>query len=921
MYNRYVVVDIETTGNIYKDGIDKITQVAAVVIENGEVIEIFSTFVNPGKSIPPFIAELTGIDDDLVQNAPSFQDVAPMIAELLENSCFVAHNVHFDWRFLQEEMKLSGFSSIVCPSIDTVELARILLPTAESHKLGDLAKLFALEHENPHRADSDAMVTAELFLLLCDKLAALPLVTLQSLYNLSRSLKSHISELLSALILDKLVSGSQKEKYDIHRNIALRKRSYEAPAEEASPIGFSAWKTLMQQNDHLNGLEYRAGQMQMAEEVYSAFSSDRISLVEAGTGTGKTLAYLIPSLFHARKAEQPVVISTQTIQLQQQIMEKEIPILRELLPFSFQTAVMKGRKHYICLQKFEHVLEEPDENYDTVLTKAKILVWLLETETGDVDELNLPTGGKLLWERICSGGNSAGMSNPWNSRCFYQQAKHRVLFADLIVTNHALLLQDATNEDSLLSSYGYVVLDEAHHIEEAASHMLGEQFSCMQFQLWLSRMGTLETDNVLSNIRDILGDTMDPAWKKIHHVLKEVKWESDELFRLLRSFIFEKNKSKQADSNVRVLYRYERKTEKGKLWNAITEGADRLMHMLAELYVLLQGQVQKSGKFAEYVIVQQFTALVDSLDEMRQTLLHLLLQEQQDGVTWFEAETKGSIHSTIIYKQPIDVSDLLADRFFAKKKSVVLTSATLTVNHTFDYIIRALGLSDFCPSVMAVSSPFQYDQQVRMMVPTDLPSIKQVPQNEYVEAIARHITKIAKVTNGRMLVLFTSYEMLRQTHAAIKETGALEEFALLAQGVSSSRMRMTKQFQQFEKSILFGTSSFWEGIDIPGESLSCLVMVRLPFVPPDHPIMAAKGEQIERDGGNTFIELALPQAILRFKQGFGRLIRTKSDTGTFFVLDRRITTTFYGKRFITSIPAIPLYEQPLQNLLELIENG
>ncbi|GAA3327406.1 hypothetical protein GCM10020331_067210 [Ectobacillus funiculus] len=158
----------------------------------------------------------------------------------------------------------------------------------------------------------------------------------------------------------------------------------------------------------------------------------------------------------------------------------------------------------------------------------------------------MPTGGKLLWERICSGGNSTGTSNPWNSRCFfYQQAKHRVLFADLIVTNHALLLQDATNEDSLLSSYGYVVLDEAHHIEEAASHMLGEQFSCMQFQLWLSRMGTLETNDVLSNIRDILGDTLDPAWKKIHHVLKEVKWESDELFRLLRSFIFLKNK-KQA---------------------------------------------------------------------------------------------------------------------------------------------------------------------------------------------------------------------------------------------------------------------------------------------------------------------------------------------------------------------------------------
>lgn len=927
--NRYVVVDLETTGNSPKNGNDKITQFAAVVIEDGKVCEVYSTFVNPQKPIPPFITELTGIDDEMVRNAPLFYDIVPTIQRLLENATFVAHNVHFDWGFLQEEMILAGYPPFTCSIMDTVELARFLLPTSDSYKLGDLAKSFELSHDHPHRADSDALVTAHLFLKLMDIMSGFPLVTLQSLYELSRYFKSDSGEVIALLVMKKLEQNEPSEGFDIFHNIALRKKSYAVSfQEEQTPMSFTNYEKHIDEHlqHSMENYDRRDGQRLMMKEVYDAFVHNNISLIEAGTGTGKTLAYLLPSIFYAKEAEKPVVISTHTVQLQQQIIEKEIPFLKNIVPFPFEVALIKGRKHYLCLHKFEHALQEEDANYDSVLTKAKILVWLLQTETGDVDELNLPSGGKMLWQRICSDRNSpTGKRNVWNSRCFYEYARNRVLFADIIITNHAMLLQDSTNEESLLSQNEYVVLDEAHHIEEVASHALGEQFSCMSFQLLLSRLGTLDTDGTIRRVYDTMSNhhlAQSDVFRKLDEMLRSAKFESDELFRMLRGFIFDRNKRKNVNQNVKLQYKYVLKREKGKLWSAIVESTyrlDSLLHCVQEIFESLRHTLQT--EFVGFVIGEEFASLADSLLAMQQTLTSLLVQEQVDGVTWMEAETKGSLHSTMLYKQPTDVSTMLAKTFFSKRKSVVLTSATLTVNGTFDYVKQALGLTQFPSSTLHVSSPFQYDKQVTMMIPTTVPNIKTVSEQEYVERISEHIVFIAKAMRGRMLVLFTSYDMLRQTYTIVKENAILEEYVLLAQGINGmSRMRMTKNFQQFEKAILFGTSSFWEGIDIPGEALSCLVIVRLPFAPPDSPIMAAKAKKLTEEGKNAFQDLSLPQAILRFKQGFGRLIRTKEDRGICFVLDRRITTTYYGKRFISSIPKVPIYEEPIEDLVKKLSS-
>jgi ATP-dependent DNA helicase DinG len=921
--NRYVVIDLETTGNTSKTD-ERIIQFAAVVIEEGKIVHTYSTFLYPEKPIPVFITELTGINDEMVADAPLFENIANEVLELLKDSYFVAHNVQFDLNFLHHEFNRIGIECGVYRTIDTVELARILLPTLDSYKLGDLALHFAFSHENPHQADSDALVTGELLLTLIEKLEMLPVTTLKQLQTLSRQLQSDIYDLLSSVLIEKMLKINDDERnYDIYRGIAIKKRTFDMGFDEESVPDFSTFKeetlpVIMSEN--MDKYEERHGQLQMMDIVNDSFSHNQTSIIEAGTGIGKSLAYLFPAAFFAKKSENPVVISTQTTQLQHQLVEKDIPLLKSILPFSCEVALIKGRHHYLCLSKFEHVLQEEDTNYDTVLTKAQILVWLTETEVGDVDELNLPTGGKLLWNRICSSAyHHTAKQNPWHSRCFYQRAIHRLFVADLIITNHALLLTDLSDE-GLLSSYEYVVLDEAHHIEEVASRLMGDTFYAKQLHQLLTRIGTLDQRELLWKLKEAWCDNAYSAqFGQVDTLVRDVKLESDDLFRLLHAYVLHRNKKQLAQDINRMTYRYDPQKESSTRWSIIVEVANRV-------YSLLNDLLQKMSDLESIVMADrvhrmkqvEFLQISDSLTELKEGLKVLLLTESS-GVTWMEIEAKGTFHSLVLYSQPIDVSHELVTRFFAKKKSVLLTSATLTVNDSFDYLLKSLGLNGIKGTKISIPSPFQYEQLVHMYVPSDIPAIKDVSQEEYISTVAHYLAQLAEVTEGKMLVLFTATDMLKKTYHMMKGFNQMEDFVLLAQGVnSSSRMRLTKHFQQFKKAILFGTTSFWEGIDVPGEDLSCLVMVRLPFAPPDAPISEMKMKVIKQEGGNPFKEYSLPQAIIRFKQGFGRLIRTKEDKGAFIVLDKRITSSYYGKNFIQSIPRIPLYELEMDEIIQAV---
>lgn len=924
---RYVVIDLETTGNSPKKG-DKIIQIAAVVIENNQIVDRYMSFVNPLQKIPLFIEQLTGITNEMVEHAPTFDEIVKDIYTLLKDSFFVAHNVYFDLSFLQEEFIRCGYQ-FSGPVIDTVELSRMAFPTEKSYKLSDLSEEFQMNHENPHRADSDAEATALLFLHILKKLNDLPLITLQQLSKLSRSFISDMEEILEEILSEKLIKLEQQIHPDIEivRTLALKKRIKAKEVGIASTFSKEELLDLFSaENDEIKRIfplfHERVGQKQMMEEIIDAFKTNQHVLIEAATGIGKTIAYLVSAIFYSIQQSRPIVISTYTNNLQMQIMDQEIPVLKKLLPFPFSATVLKGKTHYLCLQKFEQSLKELDDNYDIVLTKAQILIWLTETVDGDLDELNLPSGGKKIWENL-HVDQSSFLSNPFQEYCYYQHAKEKALSANLIITNHAMLISDLSRDQRVLPHYHEVIIDEAHHFHHVATEQLGVRFHYLDLHYLINLLGSTHSPGLLKKFAKI--HNKQALSIKMDDLLLQLQEESQQFFAGLHSYVLKQKKDSPLN---KASYRYLPNKENNRTWNAIIELAKRIQFMIKDITHLMEKESQgideaylKSRSISEKLILEDYMQSISLLKTYKNHFDFLFFEDEDLFVRWIEIDTKGAKNAVSIYAQPIEVSDYLADEFFAHIQSAILTSATLTVRNSFSYTIQTLGLSDFYPKQIRIDSPFNYEKQVKMFIPSDMPNVNDVSLEEYSESVAAHISTVSQITEGKLLVLFTSYEMLRKTYAILKEDVTLEDFIIMGQGTGSGgRSKLTKNFRQFDKAILLGTSSFWEGVDFPGDHLKALMIVRLPFASPDEPTVAATCHYLESKGINSFYQYSLPEAILRFKQGFGRLIRNERDKGILFILDNRIQSTKYGRDFITSIPKLEVENKPMHQLTHAIDD-
>jgi ATP-dependent DNA helicase DinG len=929
MGNKYVVVDLETTGNAPKKG-DKMIQFAAVVIENGKITEEYSSLVNPEQSIPPFIEELTGLSDEMVENAPLFSEIAPKVLTLLEGAYFVAHNVLFDLSFLQEELIEAGYNGFYGPVLDTVEMARILFPTADSFKLSDLALREGLNHERPHQADSDAYVTAELLLILLNKLKNLPHNTIDLLHKLSGGLKSDLDILLDEFIaVNESRIGYLDDGIEVHRGIALKKemKPRELAGSEFQGFPFSEEEKQEMFIKAFPSFEKREGQFIMMDSVYGAFKNKRHALIEAGTGVGKSLAYLVPSAVYAKESGRTVIISTYTTQLQEQLLRKDVPLLQKMLPFPLKAVLLKGRSHYISLAKFAQTLRDDEDNYDTTLSKMQILVWLLETDTGDIDELNLSSGGMIYWSRIKNDETAFLQDKSWISRDFYLRARKDAQKADIIITNHSLLLTDLTADNVILPEFSHVVIDEGHHFVKASGKHFGNKLDYLSVRLMLGQIGLFEQKQLYYKLEKLVeekaaapDDVMHSF--EINQTIADIIHEMDELFRVIA--IYAKKYTKAKKSVNRITVRFNRNAD-NKETNVVLASAERFKFMLKELIQGIDSRVgavsniKSALSLEEKALMEEVASILDDLRGMYEDLNHIFHLPSREFVVWIEMDTRSAQNATTVYAQPVSVSEYLNEQFFSQKESTVITSATLSVKNSFSFILKELGLEEQQCTLKQIQSPFDYQRQVKLVISDDLPEVNAVPLEEYVASITEHIISIAEAAKGRMLILFTSHEMLRRTYELIKESGFLEDYVLIAQGVTSgSRSRLTRNFQRFDKAILLGTSSFWEGVDIPGEDLSCLVIVRLPFSPPDEPMAQAKNEQIAKEGKNPFSEYSLPEAVIRFKQGVGRLIRTSSDRGVIVIFDRRIITARYGKAFLDSIPPIPVQKSNIDEIVELI---
>ncbi|MED4581369.1 ATP-dependent DNA helicase DinG [Brevibacillus choshinensis] len=954
--NRLLVVDFETTGSHPRQG-DSIIQIGAVAIDDGQVTDSFSTLVNPGQPIPPFITQLTGISEEMVADAPSLEEVFPRLLRMLDGRAFVAHNASFDLQFLQEALLSQGYYAFDGYVLDTVELSRVLMPTQNSYRLGELASELDIEHENPHQADSDAMATAQLFLYLMDILENMPLVTIQRLQMLVSSFRSDIDALLRYVEMEKMATIPQLDAeispsepsgmWDIYRQLALRKReekltaSFQRPEHKEVPeIPFAEMLegVIGEQGTmpvHVPGYQRRNAQEAMMHAVFEAMEDGTHLLIEAGTGTGKSLGYLLPGIIWAKQNQQQLVVSTNTIQLQEQLFTKEILTLQQTLPFEFTASTLKGRGNYLCLRKFEQALEEPVEgsSQEMRLVKGQMLTWLTQTQTGDVEELSMPPTGQMFWQQVKSDtGSCLNRACPWFSRCYYFQAKDRAKDADVLIVNHALLISDLKAENRILPPYEVAIIDEAHHLEDAATQHMGKQFTTTQL-LFLFDRASVEEGGVLSRLAEEWESWLGAPQPFVSEQLAELRQLSSQLrdkaqhwTQLL--YAWASDRAEETTDAGRETVRYRMESFSGK-HERIKKSTSKLIESMTAFAEVLERLVQgiPSEEKPPFALRSLRTDLLGLLNEWQKVveLLHFFLLEQDPGyVYWMEVESRTARKQVHLWAALLKVSDSLSEPLFAQKQSLILTSATLTVKNSFSYVMSRFGLDQLPESrvrTLSLPSPFAYDQQGLLLIPADFPAPAKENDQTYLDAVVQGCIDVVKASKGRTMILFTAHSMLRLVYYAMKErfANAEESYTLLGHGIdSNNRSKLVGLFQTIEKSVLLGTSSFWEGVDIPGEALSALVIVRLPFTPPNHPVYQGRAELLKTEGKNAFMSMALPQAVIMFKQGVGRLIRHHLDRGVVIVLDTRVVESRYGRSFLQSLPPYQVESGPWPTLRERI---
>lgn len=689
--------------------------------------------------------------------------------------------------------------------------------------------------------------------------------------------------------------------------------------------------------------ESREAQELMIHEVITALEQDKHLLIEAGTGTGKSLGYLLPAIYHSVKSDQKVMVSTHTINLQDQLRERDIPLLTSVVPFPFKASIFKGRGHYLCLRKFEHRMNKKDftSPREEALTAAQMLVWLTQTTTGDDEELNLSGRGGDFWETVASDTDSClGRACPWFRKCYYHRAKHEAGISDVVVTNHSKLFADVKAGHQLLPAYDHLVIDEAHHLEDIAGKHLGMQMKYFTFAHTLTRLYKDSRSGQLPALRQSLqssGSEQASEWSgvidRIYPDLLTVKESWDALSDRLFSLLPERSDAGAGEAGQLVARLQPGK--KPKDWEELAALENTLNLSLSDIIrkgdKMLSEMRDTDSQSSSDSLVTDIGGLFKDLASIREQIRFFMSLNDENIVYWLEGSGNYKGKSLQMYAVPVDVSTQLRELFFDKKKSIVLTSATLSVDKSFQFMIDNLGLGEAAEQgrlmTALLPSPFKYREQALLVIPRDFPSVKgSIGDARFVDTLVHSLAETAVTTRGRMLVLFTSYKMLRQVYDPLKEALASQDIAVLGQGVEGgSRSKLIRRFQDSPASVLLGTSSFWEGVDIPGEALTCLAIVRLPFQPPNHPLAEAKSELLQAQKKNPFMKLSVPQAVIRFKQGFGRLVRTAQDRGIVIVYDTRVIESHYGKYFLYSLPGPKmehmLTEQMVPRIAEWLEDG
>jgi len=910
-----VALDIETTGLDPQS--DAIIEIGARRFDGNRVEDEWTSLVNPARHIPEFITGLTGISDEMVRQAPRIRDVLEELAAFIGDCPILGHNIQFDLSFFKKYQLFT-----LNERIDTYELAAVLMPSASRYNLGSLVQQLGIALPATHRALDDARATHGVFQRLIAEAGELPLEVLAEIVRYSEPI-----EWDGAWAFQQALRARSKEGVKAKRV----RRQAEAPLDsdengkkdrvpiqnpkEPRPIDPEEAAASLEHggpfSQYFDSYEYRPEQVEMLKAVANALSYGQHLMVEAGTGVGKSFAYLVPAALFALENNTRVVISTNTINLQDQLIKKDIPDLCAALDLDLRASILKGRANYLCPRRLELLRKRGPNTADELRVLAKILVWQMENTSGDRTEINL-TGPseREVWVHVSAEDDACTAETcleRTGGACPFFRAKQAAQNAHILVVNHALLLTDVAVGNRVLPEYEHVIIDEGHHLEAATTDSLSFRLTQSDMERLIREAGG-SSSGVLGHLLATARDQVRPSdfallTQKVERAT-DLIWRLQEQTRLffeaLAEFI-----SYQREGQPASTYAYQERllpatrTQPG--WDAVEVAWGAASETLGLLVALL-GEVQKGATELYSDGVESLEDVIANLGNLYRRLTEaegmvgsMIFDPANDYVYWVEVNPNSN--RLALNAAPIRVGPLVEKYLWHEKRSVILTSATLTTHGEFNYIRNTLTADE--ADELALGSPFDYESAALLYIAND---IAEPNAHEFQSQLDRTLVSLCKASGGRALVLFTSYAQLKRTSKNITGPLAQNDIVVYEQGEGASPNALLESFKSTQRAVLLGTRSFWEGVDIPGEALSVLVIVKLPFDVPSDPLVAARAETFE----DPFNEYHLPEAILRFRQGFGRLIRTQSDRGVVAILDRRVLTKAYGKLFIESLPQCTL---------------
>ena len=944
----FVVVDLETTGLDPEK--DQIIEIGAIKFVDGEETDQIDELIDPDVPIPEFITRLTGISDNDVHGKPAINEIFPRLINFMEGAAMIGQQVNFDASFLEYQHRkinndffnwentLLRFKYIDNLRLDTLFLARILMPFLDGYKLSELAKHLGFDLENAHRAIEDARATGYVFLELIDRVLATDNTALSNIVNLLypnsvraktfflpvlKFKQQHNIKVDTVSLVDE--AQNVQQFYNVigegdYKLQDLDEFEVEPIAPEQVDDYFNADGSLA---NYIKNYELREPQQEMARMVVEGFNNSEFVIAEAGTGTGKSMAYLIPAVEWAgqnRTANQRIVVSTNTKNLQEQLFFKDIPLLYKASGNQFKAVLLKGRANYLCLDKWHTVMTDMNQrlSQDERTRILPLLLWADQTRTGDIAEnaaFQLERNMNLWMKLIAEATYCPGKQCKYFKDCFLMKARDHARRADVVIVNHSLLFSDLASENAVLGEYRNLIVDEAHNMEKTAAEYLGVRVSYWSFRNLYHRLyeeepkrsGTLQQLDFRLSKASPDEKTQGILFKQISYLkhssinLKEkVQIYYNELSRQLREK-YANSASGVEDNRIRYFKNFKYFNQLSLQIEELKQSLDGFGKNLEKIIEIIQDLEPDLFEFQDQILRELLTTSEET-NRLKSDFEFCLNADAEHFVYWLEVPRSDRNNDVVLHAVPLNIAELLKNNLFKNLDTAVFTSATLAVNKNFDYFTKRTGLSlleNKTVQTKVLGSPFNFQNQLHLGVADFLPDPR---DTGYAAALQETIGKIHEQHRVGILVLFTNYSLLNLMYERMKPYFDGERILLLAQGKSGSRTNIINQFRENKDSVLFGTDSFWEGVDVPGNALELLFIPKLPFDVPTDPLISARMDEIKKQGGNPFFDYSVPEAIIKFRQGFGRLIRSKTDTGVVIVGDNRLSRMQYGKQFLNSLP-------------------